>query len=59
MRGQREAVGHPGDVVDHLRDGVGLGVAVGLRQQLGVRQVVVDEPADDVDGDVLLPGGGV
>ena len=34
-----------------------VGVPVAGRDLLGVGQVVVDQPADDVDGDVLLPGG--
>ena len=56
---QREPVGHPRHVVDDLGDRVGLGVAVAGRDQLGVGQVVVDQPPDDVDRHVLLPGGGV
>ena len=55
MHRQREPVGHARHVVDDLGDLVGVGVPVGLGDLLGVRQVVVDQPADDVDGDVLLP----
>ena len=59
VHGEREPVGHARHVVDDLGDRVGLGVPVGGRDELGVGQVVVDQPADDVDGHVLLPGRGV
>ena len=47
---QREAVGHARDVVGGLHHAVGVVVAVGGGDVLGMDEMVVHQPADDVDG---------
>ena len=54
VRAQGEAVGHARHVVGDLGDAVGVGVPEARGQVLGMLEVVVHEPPDDLDGLVVV-----